>query len=28
MRSMMRGFPADGYNIIKADHKEVYPDAY
>jgi hypothetical protein len=28
MRSMMRGFPVDGYEIIKADKKEVYRDAY
>jgi hypothetical protein len=28
MRSMMRGLPADGYEIIRADKKEVYRDAY
>jgi hypothetical protein len=28
MRSMMRGLPVDGYEIIKADKKEVYRDAY
>ena len=25
---MMRGLPVDGYEIIKADKKEVYRDAY
>ena len=28
MRSMMRGLPVDGYEIIKADRKEVYRDAF
>jgi hypothetical protein len=28
MRSMMRGLPVDGYEIVKADKKEVYRDAY
>jgi len=28
MRSMMRGLPVDGYEIIKAEKKEVYRDAY
>ena len=28
MRSMMRGLPVDGYEIIKGDQKEVYRDAY
>jgi hypothetical protein len=28
MRSMVRGFPVDGYEIIKADKKEVYRDAF
>jgi hypothetical protein len=28
MRSMMRGLPADGYEIIKADKKEVYRDSF
>jgi len=28
MRAMMRGVPVDGYEIIKADHKEVYRDAF
>jgi hypothetical protein len=28
MRSMMRGLPVDGYEIIKGDRKEVYRDAY
>ncbi len=28
MRSMMLGLPVDGYEIIKADHKEVYRDAF
>jgi len=28
MRFMMRGLPVDGYEIIKADRKEVYRDAY
>ncbi len=28
MRSMMRGLPVDGYEITKADQKEVYRDAY
>jgi len=28
MRSMMRGLPADGYEIIKAARKEVYRDAF
>ena len=28
LRSMMRGLPVDGYEIIKADQKEVYRDAY
>src|SRR6266540_1487024 len=28
MRSMMRGLPVDGYEIIKADKKEVYRDAF
>src|SRR5438034_5865641 len=28
LRSMMRGLPVDGYEIIKADRKEVYRDAY
>src|SRR6266496_5185255 len=28
MRSMMRGLPLDGYEIIKANRKEVYRDAY
>jgi TraK protein len=28
MRLMMRGLPVDGYEIIKANRKEVYRDAY
>ena len=28
MRSMMRGLPVDGYEIIKANKREVYRDAY
>jgi hypothetical protein len=28
MRSMMRGLPVSGYEIIKADKKEVYWDAF
>src|SRR6266705_153212 len=28
LRSMMRGLPRDGYEIIKADKKEVYRDAF
>jgi hypothetical protein len=28
MRSMMRELPVDGYEIIKADKKEVYRDAF
>ncbi len=28
LRSMMRGLPVGGYEIIKADQKEVYRDAY
>jgi hypothetical protein len=28
MRSMMRGLPVDGYEIIKANRKEVYRDAF
>jgi hypothetical protein len=28
MRSMMRGLPVDGYEIIKANNKEVYRDAF
>jgi TraK protein len=28
MRSMMRGLPVDGYEIIKAEKKEVYRDAF
>ena len=28
MRSMMRGLSVDGYEIIKADKKEVYRDAF
>ncbi len=28
LRSMMRGLPVDGYEIIKADRKEVYRDAF
>jgi TraK protein len=28
MRPMMRGLPVDGYEIIKADQKEVYRDAF
>jgi hypothetical protein len=28
MRSMMRGLPVDGYEIIKADKKEVCRDAF
>ena len=28
MRSMMRGLPVDGYEIIKADRREVYRDAF
>jgi TraK protein len=28
MRSMMRGLPMDGYEIIRADKKEVYRDAF
>jgi TraK protein len=28
MRSMMRGLPVDGYEILKADKKEVYRDAF
>jgi hypothetical protein len=28
MRSMMRGLPVDGYEVIKADKKEVYRDAF
>ena len=28
VRSIMRGLPVDGYEIIKADHKEVYRDAF
>jgi hypothetical protein len=27
-RSMMRGLPADGYEIMKADKKEVDCDAF
>ncbi len=27
MRSMMRGLPVDGYEIIKATRKEIYRDA-
>jgi hypothetical protein len=27
MRSMMRGLPVDGYEIIKANRKEIYRDA-
>jgi len=27
-RSMMRGLPVDGYEIVKADKKEVYRDAF
>jgi hypothetical protein len=28
MRLMMRGLPVDGYEIVKADKKEVYRDAF
>jgi TraK protein len=28
MRSMMRGLPVDGYEIVKGDKKEVYRDAF
>ena len=28
MRSMVRGLPVDGYEIVKADKKEVYRDAF
>src|SRR5713226_3059120 len=28
MRSMMRGLPVEGYEIIKANRKEVYRDAF
>jgi TraK protein len=28
LRSMMRGLPRDGYEIIKANRKEVYRDAF
>jgi hypothetical protein len=28
MRSMMRGLPVDGYEIVKADKNEVYRDAF
>lgn len=28
MRSMMLGLPIDGYEVIKADYKEVYRDAF
>jgi TraK protein len=28
MRSMMRGLPAHGYEVIRADKKEVYRDAF
>src|SRR5207247_6854370 len=28
MRSMMRGLPVGGYEIIKADKKEIYRDAF
>ena len=28
IRSMMRGLPVDGYEIVKADKKEVYRDAF
>jgi hypothetical protein len=28
MCSMMRGLPVDGYEITKADKKEVYRDAF
>ena len=28
MRSMMRGLPVDGYEIIKANRKEVYRDTF
>jgi hypothetical protein len=28
MRSIMRGLPVDGYEIVKADQKEVYRDAF
>src|SRR3990167_2088457 len=28
LRSVMRGLPVDGYEITKADQKEVYRDAY
>jgi hypothetical protein len=28
LRSMMRGLPVDGYEIVKADKKEVYRDAF
>src|SRR5215510_16290179 len=28
MRSMMRGLPVDGYEIVKANKKEVYRDAF
>lgn len=28
MRSMIRGFPVDGYEIVKADKKEVYRDTF
>ncbi len=28
MRSIMRGLPVDGYEIIKADSKEVYRDSF
>jgi TraK protein len=28
LRSMMRGLPVDGYEIVKADKKEIYRDAF
>jgi hypothetical protein len=28
LRSMMRGLPVDGYEIVKAEKKEVYRDAF
>jgi hypothetical protein len=28
MQSMMRDWPVDGYEIIKADRKELYRDAF
>ena len=28
MRSMIRGLPVEGYEMIKADKKELYRDAF